>query len=80
MQTSQRVVDVILRAFEAVAASQGYMNNLTFGDEKMGYYETIAGGAGAVSTHAMLPGENVIPNAFAIRARLGTDEVEFIRT
>ena len=47
--TSQRVVDVILKAFEACAASQGCMNNLTFGDEKMGYYETIAGGAGAVS-------------------------------
>jgi 5-oxoprolinase (ATP-hydrolysing) len=45
--TSQRVVDVILKAFEACAASQGCMNNLTFGDEKMGYYETIAGGAGA---------------------------------
>ncbi len=26
---------------------QGCMNNLTFGDEGMGYYETIAGGAGA---------------------------------
>ena len=25
------------------------MNNLTFGDETVGYYETIAGGAGAVS-------------------------------
>lgn len=23
------------------------MNNITFGDEKMGYYETVAGGAGA---------------------------------
>ena len=27
--------------------TQGCMNNLTFGDEGMGYYETIAGGAGA---------------------------------
>ena len=45
--TSQRVTDVVLRAFEACAASQGCMNNLTFGDEKFGYYETIAGGAGA---------------------------------
>jgi hypothetical protein len=45
--TSQRVTDVVLRAFEAAAASQGCMNNLTFGDERMGYYETIAGGAGA---------------------------------
>mmetsp|Transcript_10110 Transcript_10110/g.16753 ORF Transcript_10110/g.16753 Transcript_10110/m.16753 type:complete len:843 (+) Transcript_10110:124-2652(+) len=45
--TSQRVTDVIFRAFEAVSASQGCMNNLTFGDETMGYYETIAGGSGA---------------------------------
>ncbi|CAM9540519.1 unnamed protein product [Chrysoparadoxa australica] len=45
--TSQRVTDVILKAFNACAASQGCMNNLTFGDESMGYYETIAGGAGA---------------------------------
>lgn len=45
--TSQRVTDVVLKAFKACAASQGCMNNLTFGDETMGYYETIAGGAGA---------------------------------
>lgn len=45
--TSQRVTDVVLLAFEACAASQGCMNNLTFGDASMGYYETIAGGAGA---------------------------------
>merc|ERR1712023_510555 len=45
--TSQRVTDVIFRAFNAVAASQGCMNNLTFGNASMGYYETIAGGAGA---------------------------------
>jgi len=45
--TSQRVTDVVLRAFQACAASQGCMNNLTFGDANMGYYETIAGGAGA---------------------------------
>lgn len=48
--TSQRVTDVIFRAFQAVAASQGCMNNLTFGDDSMGYYETIAGGAGAGPT------------------------------
>lgn len=45
--TSQRVVDVILRAFEACAASQGCCNNITFGDENFGYYETVAGGSGA---------------------------------
>jgi len=48
--TSQRVVDVVLKAFGACAASQGCMNNLTFGDETFGYYETIAGGAGAGPT------------------------------
>ncbi|XP_030631062.1 5-oxoprolinase [Chanos chanos] len=45
--TSQRVVDVIFRAFEVCAASQGCMNNVSFGSEKSGYYETVAGGAGA---------------------------------
>uniref|UniRef100_A0A8C3P9S2 5-oxoprolinase, ATP-hydrolysing n=1 Tax=Chrysemys picta bellii TaxID=8478 RepID=A0A8C3P9S2_CHRPI len=45
--TSQRVVDVIFRAFGACAASQGCMNNITFGNEHMSYYETVAGGAGA---------------------------------
>jgi len=45
--TSQRVTDVVLRAFGAAAASQGCMNNSTFGDEGLGYYETVAGGAGA---------------------------------
>jgi 5-oxoprolinase (ATP-hydrolysing) len=48
--TSQRVTDVVLKAFHACAASQGCMNNLTFGDSTMGYYETIAGGAGAGPT------------------------------
>jgi 5-oxoprolinase (ATP-hydrolysing) len=45
--TSQRVTDVILRAFHACAASQGCTNNFTFGNEHFGYYETIGGGAGA---------------------------------
>ncbi|KAK3803740.1 hypothetical protein RRG08_029668 [Elysia crispata] len=45
--TSQRIVDVVLKAFGICAASQGCMNNITFGDENVGYYETVAGGAGA---------------------------------
>ena len=45
--TSQRVVDVVLKAFEAAAASCGCMNNFCFGDGSKGYYETICGGAGA---------------------------------
>jgi 5-oxoprolinase (ATP-hydrolysing) len=47
VETSQRVVDVLLAAANLSAASQGTMNNLSFGDSSYGYYETIAGGAGA---------------------------------
>src|SRR5436305_5631331 len=46
--TSQRVTDVILKAFQACAASQGDCNNFTFGKSGSNngwvYYETIAGG------------------------------------
>ena len=47
VETSQRVVDVLLGALGLAAASQGTMNNLTFGDATFGYYETICGGSGA---------------------------------
>jgi 5-oxoprolinase (ATP-hydrolysing) len=49
VETSQRVVDVLLGALGAAAASQGTMNNFTFGSARFGYYETIAGGAGATA-------------------------------
>ncbi|XP_053913707.1 5-oxoprolinase isoform X2 [Cuculus canorus] len=45
--TSQRLVDVIFKAFGVCAASQGCMNNVTFGDGSLSYYETVGGGAGA---------------------------------
>ncbi|CAK1543361.1 unnamed protein product [Leptosia nina] len=45
--TSQRIVDVVLKAFQVCAASQGCMNNLTIGESDWGYYETVAGGSGA---------------------------------
>lgn len=51
--TSQRLVDVIFKAFGACAASQGCMNNLTFGingKDGFGYYETICGGSGGGPT------------------------------
>ena len=59
VETSQRIVDVLLRAFAKIlpdripAASSGTMNNLTIGGidfrtgEPYAYYETIAGGSGA---------------------------------
>ena len=45
--TSQRVTDVVFQAFQAAAASQGCMNNLTLGDDGMEFHETICGGSGA---------------------------------
>lgn len=47
VETSQLVVDALLGALGVEAASQGTMNNLTFGDATRQYYETICGGAGA---------------------------------
>jgi 5-oxoprolinase (ATP-hydrolysing) len=52
VETSQRVVDVLLGALGKLAACQGTMNNLTFGNERFGYYETIGGGAGAGESFA----------------------------
>ncbi len=47
VETSQAVTAALLGALGAAAASQGTMNNLTFGDDRCQYYETICGGAGA---------------------------------
>jgi N-methylhydantoinase B len=68
VETSQRIVDVLLRALakalphQIPAASSGSMNNLSFGgiDPRTGqpfaYYETIAGGMGARPTSHGLSG------------------------
>ena len=81
VETSQRVVDVVLGALGLAAASQGTMNNLTFGDDSFGYYETICGGAGAtpladgadaVHTHmtnTRLTDPEVIELRFPVRVR-----------
>lgn len=47
VETSQRIVDLILKPFGVVTASQGTMNNFLFGNSKVSYYETIGGGSGA---------------------------------
>jgi 5-oxoprolinase (ATP-hydrolysing) len=51
VETSQRLVDVLLGALGVAAASQGTMNNVLIGDETFGYYETIGGGSGATPDH-----------------------------
>jgi N-methylhydantoinase B len=55
VETSQRIVDVVFGALRKAlpgripAASQGTMNNFSFGGDGFAYYETIAGGMGARS-------------------------------
>jgi 5-oxoprolinase (ATP-hydrolysing) len=48
-EVSQRLVDTLLKAFGIAACSQGTMNNVLFGDDRFGYYETVCGGSGATS-------------------------------
>jgi 5-oxoprolinase (ATP-hydrolysing) len=81
VETSQRVVDTLLGALNAAAASQGTMNNLTFGDATFGYYETICGGSGATTnadgadavhthmTNTRLTDPEVIERRYPVRVR-----------
>jgi 5-oxoprolinase (ATP-hydrolysing) len=47
VETSQCITDALYGALNVMAASQGTMNNFTFGNDRYQYYETIAGGSGA---------------------------------
>ena len=47
VETSQAITDALYGALGVMAASQGTMNNFTFGNENYQYYETICGGSGA---------------------------------
>jgi N-methylhydantoinase B len=51
VETSSRIVDVVFAAFGQVvsvpAQGQGTMNNLTLGNDRFTYYETVGGGQGA---------------------------------
>jgi 5-oxoprolinase (ATP-hydrolysing) len=49
VETAQRLCDVLLAAVGVKAASQGTMNNVTFGEGTFGYYETVGGGDGATA-------------------------------
>jgi 5-oxoprolinase (ATP-hydrolysing) len=50
-ETSQRLVDTLLKSFNISACSQGTMNNFLFGNSNFSYYETIGGGVGATNGH-----------------------------
>jgi 5-oxoprolinase (ATP-hydrolysing) len=47
VETSQVITDALYGALGVMAAAQGTMNNLTFGNRRYQYYETICGGSGA---------------------------------
>jgi N-methylhydantoinase B len=51
VETSSRIVDALFAAFgqavDVPAQGQGTMNNLTVGNERFTYYETVGGGQGA---------------------------------
>ncbi len=47
VETSQIITDTLYGALGVLAASQGTMNNFTFGNDRHQYYETICGGSGA---------------------------------
>ena len=46
-ETSQRLVDTLLKALQLCSGGQGTMNNVVFGNADFGYYETLCGGSGA---------------------------------
>ena len=54
VETSSRIVDVVMRAFgraiDVPSQGQGTMNNVTLGNDRFTYYETIGGGQGACPT------------------------------
>ena len=81
VETSQAVVDALFGALGALGSAQGTMNNLTFGDARYQYYETICSGApagpgfdgaSAVHTHmtnSRLTDPEVLESRFPGRAR-----------
>jgi 5-oxoprolinase (ATP-hydrolysing) len=81
VETSQCIADALFAALGVLAASQGTMNNLTFGNERYQYYETICGGCGAGSgfagadavhshmTNSRLTDTEVLEQRFPVRIR-----------
>jgi len=50
VETSQCITDTLYGALGVMGASQGTMNNFTFGNARYQYYETVSGGSGAGAT------------------------------
>ncbi len=83
IQTSQYLLSFYILLMRACVFAQGCMNNLTFGDEHMGYYETIAGGGGAGPTwngqhgiclHILSSHTLTLPNTYIVMLRQCSNE------
>jgi 5-oxoprolinase (ATP-hydrolysing) len=66
VETSQAVANALFGALGVMAAAQGTMNNLSFGDEHRQYYETICGGTGA----GLFPDGRVFHGADAVQSHM----------
>ena len=71
VETSQAIVDTLLGALGVTAASQGTMNNVTWGNANYQYYETLCGGEGASEGH---PGCDAV-HTHMTKSRLTDPEV-----
>jgi 5-oxoprolinase (ATP-hydrolysing) len=69
VETSQCITDALYGALGVMGASQGTMNNFTFGNADYQYYETICGGSGAGGADASAKG-----------ARQGFDGTDAVHT
>ena len=75
VETSQAICDALFGALGAMAASQGTMNNVTFGTDHYQYYETLGGGTGAGPT---FPGADAV-HSHMTNSRLTDPEVLELR-
>jgi 5-oxoprolinase (ATP-hydrolysing) len=66
VETSQAVTNALFGALGVLAAAQGTMNNLSFGDGHHQYYETICGGTGA----GVLPDGRGFAGASAVQSHM----------
>ena len=66
VETSQAIANALFGALGVMAAAQGTMNNLSFGNDRCQYYETICGGTGA----GMLAGGTGFAGASAVQSHM----------
>jgi 5-oxoprolinase (ATP-hydrolysing) len=87
VETSQTIVNCLYGALGALGSAQGTMNNLTFGNERFQYYETICSGApagpgfdgaAAVQTH-MTNSRLTDPEVLELRYPVLLERFEIVR-